>query len=211
MRGSQSQAPAAGCCCIVAALLVALLQLTRTLPHGSMFGAECTVAEGVELRSLSRTCGAQKGMSSSSSSKREFGSSHISRSSAKGSCRLSFAVAGSSVSPWSLCARIASRLASARIRFALIVAACSSVSLCACAAAVRCLPRRVPACFCHPVHPSAPRARSSTSACACSRLCSNVFRHFATWFFWLLGSSVFQRASAANASSAFLPSRPSRP
>ena len=38
-----------------------------------------------------------------------------------------------------------------------------------CLAAARCLPRGVPACFCHPVQPSAPRERSRTSACACSR------------------------------------------
>ena len=40
-----------------------------------------------------------------------------------------------------------SHLASARTRFALIVATCSSDSLCVCAAAERCLPRQVPARF----------------------------------------------------------------
>ena len=81
--------------------------------------------------------------------------------------------------------------ASARMRFAWIVASCSSDSLCVCEAAVRCLPRGVPSCFCHPVRPSAPREKSRTSACACSRLCSSVFRHFTTWLRWLLGSSRF--------------------
>ena len=163
------------------------------------------------MRSSSMSCDRWLNGSSISSSKHWFGSSHTSRSAAMGSCKSSVAASVPSVSPCALCARSWSRLASARMRFALIIAVCSSDSLCVCAAAVRCLPRRVPACFCHPVHPSAPRERSSTSACACSRLCSSVLRHFATWLLWLLGSSEFQRASAANASSALLPSRPSRP
>ena len=49
------------------------------------------------------------------------------------------------------------------MRFARIVATCSSVSLYVCQATVRCLPRGVPACFCHPVQPLAPRERSRTS------------------------------------------------
>ena len=51
---------------------------------------------------------------------------------------------------------------------------------------------------------------SRAFACACRRLCSSVFRHFATWLRWVLGLSEFQRASAAKASNALRPSRPSR-
>ena len=73
----------------------------------------------------------------------------------EGSCGSSFANTVYSVSPGSLCACNASRLASARTRLVWIVATCSSDSLCACKVAARCLPRRVPARVCHPAHPSA--------------------------------------------------------
>ena len=156
-----------------------LLSGTRLL--GGSLGIECSEVEEVVVRSLSRLCCKWPKGSSVSSSIHWFSSSHISWSSAKGSCRSSFAISVSSVSPGSLCACNASRLASARTRFAWIVATCSSDSLCVCKAEARCLPRRVPARFCHPAHPSAPRERSKTSAHMYSRLCSSVFRHFATW------------------------------
>ena len=154
-------------------MLQAVVQLS------GMLGRECSGEEDV-VRSLSRLYCKWPKESSVSSSMHWFSSSHIAWSSAKGSCGSPFAISVSSVSLGSLWACNASRLASARTRFAWIVATCSSDSLCACKAAARCLPRRVPVRFCHPAHQSAPRERSRTSAYACSRLCSSVFRPFAT-------------------------------
>ena len=98
-------------------------------------------------RSSSKLCCKWPKGSSVSSSTRWFSSSHIAWSSAKGSCGSSFAISVSSVSPDS---RVWLRRGT---RFVWIVATCSSDSLCACKAAARCLPRRVPARFCHPAHP----------------------------------------------------------
>ena len=74
----------------------------------------------------------------------------------------------------SLCAFSALRLASPRTRFALTIADCSSGKLCACMAAVRCLPRDVPACFCHPAHPDAVTPPPQGEACIARRETLNI-------------------------------------
>ena len=105
----------------------------------------------------------------------------------------------------------ASCLASARVRFALIVAACSSDSLCIvhgrCAlSAERCPSVRQPS------RPSLGAEVEDQDFCLCVQLVlSRVFLHFATWFRCVPGCSEVQRASAAKASIAFRPSRPNRP